>query len=256
MGNVTVLFAFTAGLLSFASPCVFPLIPAYITNLTGATLGNDRVAVSKRLLLARSVSFILGFSIVFIIMGASASALGQTFNSHRNIIQKVSGLLIIVFGLQMAGLLKLRFLMMEKRWEIGQAGLATQATPAATAEQAEQSAQAAGAKGFWSSLFLGMSFGAGWTPCVGLALSSILLLAGSTATVYSGMFLLFVYSLGLGIPFLAISIIVTYSLGIVRRINRSLGVLSIVSGWVLVGLGLLVFTGQLQRISAWLASLA
>ncbi len=231
MGNVSVLFAFTAGLLSFASPCVFPLIPAYITNLTGSTLGNDRVVVSKRLLLARSISFILGFSIVFVIMGASASALGQAFNRHRDIIEKISGLLIIVFGLQMARIFKIRLLMMEKRWEVGQA------------------------KDFWSSLLLGMSFGAGWTPCVGLALGSILLLAGSTATVYSGMLLLFIYSLGLGLPFLAISLVVTYSLGIVRRINRSLGFLSVFSGWVLIGLGLLVFTGQLQRISAWLASL-
>ena len=233
MDSVSAAFAFTAGLLSFASPCVFPLIPAYITNLTGSTLGNDRVQVSKRVLLARSVSFILGFSIVFVIMGASASALGQVFNSHHNLIQKISGLLIIAFGLQMAGILKLRFLMAEKRWERGQ--------------------NAATGRSFWSSLLLGMSFGAGWTPCVGLALSSILLLAGSTATVYSGMMLLFIYSLGLGIPFLAISVVVTYSLGIVRRINRSLGLLSVISGWVMIGMGLLVFTGQLQKISAWLA---
>jgi len=230
--NVSVLFAFTAGMLSFLSPCVFPLIPAYVANLTGSTLGNNRIEVSKSLLLARSLSFIMGFSLIFVMMGASASVLGQIFTHNRDIVQKISGLLIIVFGLQMAGILNLRFLMMEKHWE---------------AKQVEE-------KNVWQSFILGISFGAGWTPCVGLALSSILLLAGSSNTVYSGMFLLFIYSLGLGIPFLAISLIITYSLGVVRKINRSLGLLSIINGWILIGMGLLLFTGQLQKISAWLAS--
>lgn len=232
MENVSVLFAFTAGMLSFLSPCVFPLIPAYVANLTGSTLGNNKIEVSKRLLLIRSLSFIMGFSLIFVLMGASASALGQIFIHNRDIIQKISGFLIIIFGLQMAGILRLRFLMMEKHWE---------------AKQTEE-------KNVWRSFILGMSFGAGWTPCVGLALSSILLLAGSTNTVYSGMVMLAVYSLGLGIPFLAISIIITYSLRFVKRINRSLGLLSIINGWILIGMGLLLFTGQLQKISAWLAS--
>ena len=232
METVSVLFAFTAGILSFLSPCVFPLIPAYIANLTGSTYGNNRVEVSKRLLLARSLSFIMGFSVIFVLMGASASVLGQIFTHNRDVIQKISGLLIIIFGLQMAGILKLRFLMMEKRWEAKQTG----------------------EKNVWRSFILGMSFGAGWTPCVGLALSSILLLAGSSNTVYSGMLMLFVYSLGLGIPFLAISLIITYSLHIVKKINRSLGLLSLINGWILIGMGLLLYTGQLQKISAWLSS--
>ncbi|MHB8072833.1 cytochrome c biogenesis CcdA family protein [Desulfosporosinus fructosivorans] len=232
MENVSVLFAFTAGMLSFLSPCVFPLIPAYVANLTGSTLGNNRIEVSKSLLLARSLSFIMGFSLIFVLMGASASVLGQIFTHNRDILQKISGLLIIVFGLQMAGILNLRFLMMEKHWE---------------AKQTEE-------KNVWQSFILGISFGAGWTPCVGLALSSILLLAGSSNTVYNGMFLLFIYSLGLGIPFLGISLIITYSLRVVRKINRSLGLLSLINGWILIGMGLLLFTGQLQKISAWLAS--
>ena len=234
METVSVLFAFTAGILSFLSPCVFPLIPAYVANLTGSTYGENRVEVSKRLLLARSLSFIMGFSVIFVLMGASASVLGQIFTHNREVIQKISGLLIIIFGLQMAGILNLRFLMMEKRWEAKQTG----------------------EKNVWRSFILGMSFGAGWTPCVGLALSSILLLAGSSNTVYSGMLMLFVYSLGLGIPFLAISLIITYSLNIVKKINRSLGLLSLINGWILIGMGLLLYTGQLQKISAWLSSFA
>lgn len=231
MENVSVLFAFTAGILSFLSPCVFPLIPAYVTSLTGSTFGNDRIEVSKRLLLARSLSFIMGFSLIFVLMGASASVLGQIFIRNRDVVEKISGLLIIIFGLQMAGILKLRFLMMEKRWET---------------KQTEE-------KNVLRSFILGMSFGAGWTPCVGLALSSILLLAGSSNTVYSGIVMLFVYSLGLGLPFLAISLIITYSLRIVKKINRSLGLLSLINGWILIGMGLLLYTGQLQKISAWLA---
>lgn len=231
MENVSVLFAFTAGMLSFLSPCVFPLIPAYVANLTGSTFGDNRIEVSKRLLLTRSISFIIGFSIIFVLMGASASMLGRLFTHNRDIIQKMSGILIIVFGLQMAGVLKLRFLMMEKRWE---------------GKQTNENS-------VWRSLILGISFGAGWTPCVGLALSSILLLAGSANTVYSGMFMLLVYSLGLGIPFLVISLIITYSFKIVKFINRRLGLLSLINGWILVGMGLLLYAGQLQKISAWLS---
>lgn len=231
MEDISVLFGFTAGILSFLSPCVFPLIPAYVANLTGSTFGDDRMEVSKRVLLIRSVSFIIGFSIIFVLMGASASVVGRLFTHNRDIVQKISGVLIILFGLQMVGVLKLRFLMMEKRWE----GKQTKETSA------------------WRSLILGISFGAGWTPCVGLALSSILLLAGSANTVYSGMFMLLVYSLGLGIPFLAISLIITYSFKVVKSINRRLGLLSIINGWILVGMGLLLYAGQLQKISAYLS---
>lgn len=231
MENISVLFAFTAGMLSFLSPCVFPLIPAYVANLTGSTYGENRIEVTKQVLLTRSVSFILGFSIVFVLMGASASALGQIFANNRELIQKISGILIIIFGLQMAGMLNLRFLMREKRWE---------STPATE-------------NSIWRSLIMGISFGAGWTPCVGLALSSILLMAGSAQTVYSGMFLLLIYSLGLGIPFLAISVIITYSLKIVKSINNKLGLLSSISGWILVAMGFLLLTGQLQKMSAWLS---
>ena len=231
MEEVSVLFAFTAGIFSFLSPCVFPLIPAYVANLTGSTFTDNRIEVSRRLLLIRSVSFIIGFSIIFVLMGASASVVGRLFTHNRDIIQKMSGVLIIVFGLQMAGVLRLRFLMMEKRWE----GKQTTETSA------------------WRSLLLGISFGAGWTPCVGLALSSILLLAGSANTVYSGMLMLLVYSLGLGVPFLAISLIITYSFKVIKSINRRLGLFSIINGWILVGMGLLLYLGQLQKMSAWLS---
>ena len=230
MESPTVIVALIAGILSFLSPCVFPLIPAYMSHLTGSLVQSNKINVEKRILIIRSISFILGFSVVFVAMGASASLIGQFFASNRMLIEKISGLLIIVFGLQMAGILTLRFLMLDKKW--------------VNVNQTK--------KGNASSFVLGLAFGSGWTPCVGLALSSILLLAGSTDTLYSGMFLLFIYSLGLGVPFLVLSVMLTYSLGILKKINRWLPLLSKINGWILIGMGLLVFTGQLQKISAWL----
>lgn len=231
MESPTVVIALIAGILSFISPCVFPLIPAYVSHLTGSLVQDNKINVGKKMLIFRSISFILGFSVVFVAMGASASFIGQFFAGNRLLIEKISGLLIIIFGLQMAGILTLRFLMLDKKW--------------VSSNQTK--------KGNVSSFILGLAFGTGWTPCVGLALSSILLLAGSAETLYSGMFLLFVYSIGLGVPFLIISVMLTYSLGILKKINRWLPLLSKINGWILIGMGLLVFTGQLQKISAWLA---
>ncbi|TVY02091.1 cytochrome c biogenesis CcdA family protein [Cohnella terricola] len=231
MESPTIVIALTAGILSFLSPCVFPLIPAYVSHLTGSLVQNNKINVDKKILIIRSISFILGFSVVFVAMGASASLIGQFFAANRMLIEKISGLLIIVFGLQMAGILTLRFLMLDKKW------VSVNHTK----------------KGNASSFILGLAFGSGWTPCVGLALSSILLLAGSADTLYSGMFLLLVYSIGLGVPFLILSVMLTYSLGILKKINRWLPLLSKMNGWILIGMGLLVFTGQLQRISAWLS---
>ncbi|WEK55499.1 MAG: cytochrome c biogenesis protein CcdA [Candidatus Cohnella colombiensis] len=231
MNSPTIAVALIAGVLSFLSPCVFPLIPAYVSHLTGAFVQNNKMNVEKKLLLLRSISFIVGFSVVFVAMGASASFIGQFFADNRQVIVKVSGLLIIIFGLQMTGMLTFRFLMFNKSW--------------GKSETTK--------KGNLSSFLLGIAFGSGWTPCVGLALSSILLLAGSTETMYSGMFLLFIYSVGLGIPFLILSVMLTYSLGILKKVNRWLPTLSVINGWILVIMGLLLFTGQLQKLSAYFA---
>lgn len=229
MENATIFVALLAGVLSFLSPCVFPLLPAYVSHLTGALVQDNKIKAEKKLLMMRSVFFIAGFSIIFVVMGASASLLGQFFTGNRIWIEKISGLLIVIFGLQMAGMLSLRFLMFDKKL-----------------------IQAKGTgKGNISSFILGLAFGSGWTPCVGLALSSILLLASSSETLYSGMWLLFIYSIGLGIPFLLISLALTYSLSILKKINRWLPLLSKINGWILIGMGLLVFTGQLQKISAF-----
>lgn len=231
MNDVGVFFALAGGVLSFFSPCVFPLLPAYITHLTGGKIEEAKMQVNRTKLYTRSIGFIIGFSLIFIALGASASFIGKALANYRIILMQIAGLLIIVFGLQMAGLLKFKFLMREKRI------------------QAEHKS-----KSVFSSILLGMAFAAGWSPCVGLALSSILLLAGSSETLSQGVFLLGAYSLGMAIPFFIISIVLSYSLKTMRKINRFLPKLAFVNGMIMVMLGFLVLSGQMQKISAWLAS--
>lgn len=229
MDHINIFVAFAAGLLSFLSPCVFPLIPAYVSHITGAWVEKGKMEIGRRLLIMRSLGFILGFSVIFIALGASSSAIGQLLTVNRELIEKLGGLLIIVFGLQMAGLLKLKLLMSPKSWDSGRISK----------------------KGWFGSFFLGLAFGSGWSPCVGLALSSILILAGSSQSMAEGIGLLSVYSLGLGMPFVLISLALTYSVGLVKKLNRFLPVLGMTNGWLMVVMGLFLFTGQLQRISAW-----
>ncbi|MBT2638172.1 cytochrome c biogenesis protein CcdA [Bacillus sp. ISL-39] len=231
MTEIGLFFAFTAGILSFFSPCVFPLLPAYITHLTGGKIEGSKVAVDRTTLFTRSFGFIVGFSLIFIVMGASASFLGQVFANYRTIVMQIAGLLIIIFGLQMAGLLNIKFLMMEKK------------------VQSETKS-----KGAFGSVFLGMAFASGWSPCVGLALSSILLLASSSDTLYQGMYLLTSYSFGMAVPFLIISFVISYSLKAIKKINKYLSKLALVNGMIMVGMGFLVLSGQMQKISAWLSA--
>ncbi|MEK4439317.1 cytochrome c biogenesis CcdA family protein [Paenibacillus sp. FSL K6-2862] len=231
MDNISIIAALAAGILSFLSPCVFPLIPAYITHLTGSSVQDGKLIVHRGKLMILSLFFILGFSFVFVTMGASASFIGRFFAEERELIQRISGILIIVFGLQMVGILNIKLLSSSKNWGI----------------------ESRKGYGTLRSLLTGVAFGAGWSPCIGLALSSILLLAGSSETLWNGVGLLTVYSLGMGLPFLLISWLLTYSLRMMKKLNRWIPLLSKLNGWILIGLGLLLFTGQLQKISAWLA---
>lgn len=234
MENVTIYVAFIAGLVSFFSPCVFPLVPAYVANLTGSTIEGGRVAVGKRTVFTRSIAFIIGFSLIFVLLGASASFLGSALAHYQDIIAQFGGVLIIVFGMQMAGILKMKWFMDEKRFRM----------------------DSKKEKNIWRSGILGIVFAAGWSPCIGLALSSILIIAGTSGTMGTGIMMLIIYSLGLAIPFMAISVLVTYSLKVIKNINKWLGTISVVSGWLLILLGILLLTGQLQKISAWLQSIS
>ncbi|MBM7715271.1 cytochrome c biogenesis CcdA family protein [Siminovitchia sp. FSL H7-0308] len=231
MESVSMWVAFVAGLLSFFSPCIFPVLPAYLSHLTGGNVQNQQLRVDRSLLLQRSIAFIVGFSIVFMIMGASATFVGQFFQANRKLIEHISGILIVAFGLQMLGVFQLNFLMKDRKWE----------------HKLQKP------KNWFSSVLVGVAFGSGWTPCVGLTLSTILLLASASTTVGQGMLLLGVYSLGMALPFLFISFMMTKSVRMIRSINRYLGKFSIVNGSIMILLGLMIFTGQMTKISAYFA---
>jgi cytochrome c-type biogenesis protein len=224
--SVSILLAFSAGLLSFLSPCVLPLIPAYASYLTGSAANEISTNREKLHLLRKSVGFVLGFSLVFIIMGASISSLGWLFAENQTLVRKIGGALIFLFGLHTTGLLKLKFLYREKRL-----------FPFADNDKS------------FSSIFVGMAFATGWTPCVGPILSSILLYAGSQDTIGMGILLLVFYSLGLAVPFLLTAFAIESFSGFFRKFSKHLPLVSILSGILMIIMGILVFTNQLTILS-------
>lgn len=230
--QVTYLAAFVAGILSFISPCVLPLIPGYISFVSGASLDDmraERGRAARGQVVATSLAFVLGFSLVFIALGASASAIGQFVFRNQPILGKIAGVVIIVFGLHTMGLFRLKFLEMEKRAN-------AQRKPA----------------GLLGALLVGIAFAFGWTPCIGPILAGILVVAGSRDTVAEGVLLLAIYSLGLGIPFLLTSLAIDRFFAVTARIRRHYHSIELVSGALLVAIGVLIFTGQLTIITRYL----
>ena len=242
--NVTLLAAFGAGLLSFISPCVLPLIPGYLSYISGLSLdemkgtamtaGGGSIAVAapphvRRQILTSSLAFILGFSLVFIALGASASAIGQFVGSRLPMLGRIAGIIIIIFGLHTMGVLRIEWLYQEKR-------VHTSRRPA----------------GQVGALLVGIAFAFGWTPCIGPILSGILLLAGSQNTVNEGVRLLGAYSLGLGVPFFAAALAINRFFAALARIRRHYHKIELVSGGLLVAVGLLIFTNRFTVIAQWL----
>ncbi|AZR73263.1 cytochrome c biogenesis protein CcdA [Anoxybacter fermentans] len=221
--DISFLIAFAAGFVSFASPCILPMIPAYVSYITGTMNLRER---SFFYTLSRSVTFVLGFSIIFIIMGASASYIGRLFYQHKILFLRISGLLIIVFGLHMMGIIKIPFLYREARFQ----------GPKKTTS-------------LFGSILLGMAFGSGWTPCVGPVLSSILLYAGTASTVFKGVYLLTAYSLGLGIPFILAAVLMHWFGLKMVRFNKYTPYISKISGGIMVLLGILIFFDLLVVIT-------
>ena len=230
MSDVTLLAAFVAGFLSFISPCVLPLIPGYISFVSGASLEDMRgQAAARRLVIIRSLAFVLGFSLVFIALGASATAIGRFIFDKQPLLSKIAGALIIVFGLHMMGVFRLGFLDNEKRAQ-------TQRKPT----------------GPLGALLVGVAFAFGWTPCIGPILAGILVVAGSQETIGQGVLLLAIYSLGLGVPFLLTSIAIDRFFSVAAAIRRHYKAIEMTSGGLLVGIGVLIFTGQLTVIVRYL----
>ncbi len=222
--------ALVAGLLSFFSPCILPLIPAYFTFITGLSMdeltGTHSAAVRIRIVLA-TVSYVMGFSLVFILMGASASFIGGAIFEYRDWIRIIGGLLIILLGIHMTGLLRFKALEFERRLEIRRKPLHLLGT-----------------------FVVGMAFGAGWSPCIGPLLGSILIVAGNQETVGSGIGLLSVYAAGLAIPFLLLSIFVDSLLAFMKKASWSIKYINMTAGALLLILGLLLVTNNLNLISA------
>jgi len=235
--EISALIAFTAGILSFISPCVLPLVPSYITYVTGASFKELTDARGKARLkwatMLHSLLFIMGFSAVFILMGASASYLGQVLVEYQSWIMKMGGVLIIVLGIHFTGIINLPFLQMEKRFELRKKPF-----------------------GYLGSFLVGVVFAAGWTPCIGPILSTILIYASASNNYMTGVYLLTVYSLGLGIPFFLSSLAFNSFLSAFDRIKRYMRWITLVSGIFLIIIGILFLTDTFREINAFFNMLA
>ncbi len=225
--SISLALAFSAGLLSFLSPCVLPLIPSYVTFITG--LGLDDVTRSRRTALLHGLLFVLGFTLIFLALGATATVLGRLLFSQRVWITRAGGLLLVVFGLYMAGVLRIGALDRERRVHLADKPL-----------------------GYLGTVLVGVAFGAGWTPCLGPVLGGILAYTSSVADLQRGLLLLTAYSLGLGIPFIVSAMMVDRFLGWFQRVRRHLGTVNRVAGALLVLVGLLMLTGAFTTMSGWL----
>lgn len=231
--QISVIAAFSAGLLSFVSPCVLPLVPSYISYITGLSVeqltdASERVKFKKAIVL-NSLLFIAGFSSVFIAFGASASLLGQVLITYQDQIRRFGGALIVVFGLYLLGLLNLNFLKMEHRFQF-------RSRPA----------------GYLGSFLIGVAFAAGWTPCVGPVLGSILLYASTTDSLVSGVVLLTSYSLGLGLPLFLTALGVDRFLAYFKQARAYLWGVSTVSGVLLVVVGVMIYANSLTMVTSFL----
>jgi len=228
--NVSVAVAFTAGLLSFLSPCVLPLVPVYLASLVGPELFDAKRTGRRLPIFLHSLSFVLGFSLVFTTMGAIAGLTGFAINPSLALLNKISGSLLIAFGLFLLAALKIPWLNYEKRL----------------------SPSLGNTTGYLRSFLIGASFSLVWTACVGPILGGILAIALNTATAWHGAYLLAIYSLGLGLPFLVIGLAFDSLLPLLRRIQRYTRIIHVVSGLLLIIIGILVLTGQIS----WFSTLA
>lgn len=229
--SVSILSAFIAGVISFLSPCVLPLIPAYISFITGydleqLTTQTDRRSKLKIIYLA--IGFVVGFSMVFILLGASATFIGRWLTASMAWISKLAGLLIIVFGIHLTGIFRIPFLMQEQRYQ-----------------QHNRSV------GMISAFLMGAAFAFGWSPCIGPLLAGILALASTKESVHQGILLLSVYSLGLGIPFILTAALMSAFVRWLQRFKKYLIWVERLAGVLLIVLGLLLMFGQLMHLTSW-----
>lgn len=230
MKDVSFPLAFLAGVLSFLSPCVLPLVPSYVSFITGISFEDltgsaDRKKI-RNLTIVNSLVFISGFSAVFIALGASSSAVGQILFRYQDWIRIIGGILVIIFGLFIAGFLKLDFLMRDRKIHLS-------GRPA----------------GYIGTFVIGMTFAAGWTPCIGPILGTILLYASSKGSAIYGLQLLAIYSLGLGVPFFISSLAMNSFLSYSRKLQRYMRVIMVISGLLLIVFGIMLLTNRIRAFT-------
>lgn len=224
--NLNLFIAFSAGFLTFFSPCFLPLVPVYLIYITG--LSTDDIKKIRVTTIFHSLCFILGFTIIFTLLGMAASIIGQLIYQYSDILRILGGFLIIFFGLYLTGIIKLPFLNIEKK-------ITLSSKPT----------------GYLGSVLVGMVFALGWSPCIGPVLGGILVFASQTDTVSQGMALLIAFSLGLGLPLFLVSLTVNYFLSLMKKLERYLGAIHFALGLLLVIIGILLVTDNLQLIINW-----
>jgi cytochrome c-type biogenesis protein len=223
---IELFIAFGAGLISFLSPCVLPLIPGYISFISGASL-NELLA-KKKINLIPLILFTLGFSFVFIMFGAAASYLGQVLLQNSKVLRIIAGLIIIIFSLQLIGLINVRYLNFEKKVYTKRSN------------------------NIWFPFIIGMAFGFGWTPCIGPILGSILALASTEETIFKAIILLSFYSLGLAIPFILSGYLMQKFLMFSKNFRKNINLVSKIGGVILLITGILILTNQLQVLGYYI----
>jgi cytochrome c-type biogenesis protein len=225
--------AFIAGLLSFLSPCVLPLIPAYFSFITGFSidqlLDRQNSNIRKKVFLS-TMAFVCGFSFVFIVMGASASYLGGFIDAYKDYIRIIGGVIIIVLGIHMTGWIQIRSLNVDRRVHVQNKPIH-----------------------FMGTFIIGMAFAAGWSPCIGPLLGAILVIASSKDTVWQGIQLLALYSAGMAIPFILISIFINFLLEFLHRANRVIQYINRIAGILLILVGIFLLTDSFALIYSWLS---
>lgn len=222
--------AFLAGLVSFVSPCVLPLVPAYLSLLTGESLEDLRGDAGLTLrgrAVGHAIAFIIGFTLVFVALGLTASAVGSSLNAHRSIIAQVGGVIVIILGLQMMGMLRIPFLMMDTRVHV-------------------QNRR----RTYWTSALVGIAFAAGWSPCIGPILGGILAIASQQQTSQAAVLLLS-YSLGLAVPFFLTALAIGFVLPVLNRIKRFLPSIEFAAGAFLVVVGLVLVNNAFLTVAGW-----
>lgn len=230
MLEVGILGAFLAGIVSFVSPCVLPLVPPYLCYIAGLSYDQlaDEAAPHAGRVVFSALCFVAGFTLVFVAFGATASVIGQTVSENAGILSKLAGVLIFLFGLHFLGILKFSFLYRQARLEVGQSGSHV------------------------GAFLMGLAFAFGWTPCVGPILAAILFMAGGGESVGQGIGLLTAYALGIGLPFILAAAFVSKFLSVATVLRRHMGMVEKIAGGFLIATGLLFFFGGMDDIGYWI----